>query len=164
MLDNWLNCDMPAIANDLENLNHDYYFKEKTLGFAGKEKVRKVLYHLRAALFPGVYEKHPIDEDKINITIVNNIREAAVELADLVEKAFKNECVDEEKRKAGCIECREKAHRIIVELVESLPGIRTMLHTDIEAAFEGDPAATSNEEILLSYPSVEAMGIHRIAH
>ena len=164
MLNKWLNCDMPAVADVLEELNTDYYFKEKTIGFAGKEKVRKVLFHLRAALFPGVFEKYPIDEDKINITIVNNIREAAVELAGLIEKAFKNECNDEEMRSSGCMICREKANRIVKELVEYLPEIRKLLHTDIEAAFDGDPAAGSNEEILLSYPSVEAMSIHRIAH
>jgi len=164
MLNNWLNCDMPAVADVLENLNTDYYFKEKTIGFAGKEKVRKVLFHLRAALFPGVFEKYPIDEDRINITIVNNIREAAVELSDLIETAFKNECSDEDLRKTGCRICKDKANRIVKELVEALPEIRKMLHTDIEAAFDGDPAASSNEEILLSYPSVEAMSIHRIAH
>lgn len=164
MLNKWLNCDMPAVADMLEELNTDYYFKEKTIGFAGKEKVRKVLFFLRAALFPGVYEKYPIDEDKINITIVNNIRAAAVELADLVEKAFKNECSDEVLRATGCMICRDKANRIVKELVENLPKIRRLLHTDIEAAFAGDPAAGSNEEILLSYPSVEAMSIHRIAH
>ncbi|MBN2557237.1 MAG: serine acetyltransferase [Clostridia bacterium] len=164
MLDKWLNCDMPAIADVLEELNTDYYFKEKTIGFAGKEKVRKALFFLRAALFPGVYEKYPIDENKINITIVNNIRSAAGELADLIEKAFKNECIDENLRKSGCIACREKADLIVKELVEALPEIRRKLHTDIRAAFTGDPAAKSNEEILLSYPSVEAMSIHRIAH
>ncbi|HPJ22527.1 MAG TPA: serine acetyltransferase [Clostridia bacterium] len=164
MLNKWLNCDMPAVADVLEELNTDYYFKEKTIGFAGKEKVRKVLFHLRAALFPGVFEKYPIDEDKINITIVNNIREASVELSGLIEKAFKNECNDEELRQSGCMICREKAYRIVKDLVENLPRIRKLLHTDIEAAYDGDPAASSNEEILLSYPSVEAMSIHRIAH
>ncbi len=164
MLNKWLNCEMPAVADILEEMNTDYYFKEKTIGFAGKEKVRKVLFHLRAALFPGVFEKYPIDEDRINITIINNIRAAAVELSDLVEKAFKNECDDDKLRSTGCQMCRDKANGIVKELVESLPGVRRLLHTDIEAAFDGDPAAGSNEEILLSYPSVEAMSIHRIAH
>ena len=164
MLNDWLNCDMPGIADTLEKLNDDFYFKEKTIGFAGKEKVRSVLHYLRAALFPGVFDKTPIDESKINSDIVNNIRAAAFDLADLVEKAFKNECNDEVLRQSGCEICREKASAIIKELIEKLPEIRRLLHTDIEAAYKGDPAAKSNEEILLSYPSIEAMSIHRIAH
>ncbi len=164
MLKNWLNCDMPVIADKLEKLNDVYYFKEKTIGFAGKEKVRGVLHCLRAALFPGVFEKMPIDEKHINVDIVNNIRTAAFELADLVENAFKNECSDEELKESGCVRCKEKAFLIVKDLIEKLPEIRRVLHTDIEAAFRGDPAAKSNEEILLSYPSVEAMSIHRMAH
>lgn len=164
MLNEWLNCDMPKIAGMLEKLNDDYYFKEKTIGFAGKEKVRSVLHYLRAALFPGVFEKTPIDEKRINADIVNNIRAAAYDLTELIEKAFKNECSDEALRKSGCDKCAEKASAIVKDLIEMLPEIRHLLHTDIEAAFEGDPAAQSNEEILLSYPSVEAMSIHRIAH
>jgi serine O-acetyltransferase len=155
---------MPGIADTLEKLNDDYYFKEKTIGFAGKEKVRSVLHYLRAALFPGVYEKNPIDEKRISADIVNNIRAAAYDLADLIEKAFKNECTDEALRESGCDICREKASAIVKSLIEKLPEIRRLLHTDIEAAYEGDPAARSNEEILLSYPSIEVMSIHRIAH
>ena len=164
MLNEWLNCDMPGIAEILEKQNDDYYFKEKTIGFAGKEKVRSVIHYLRAALFPGVYEKTPIDENRINEDIVNNIRAAAFDLSDLLEKAFKNECSDEVLRQSGCELCQEKASAIVKSLIEKLPEIRRLLHTDIEAAYEGDPAANSNEEILLSYPSVEAMSIHRIAH
>lgn len=164
MLNNWLNCEMPKVAEVLEKLNDNYYIKEKTIGFAGKEKVRSVIYYLRAALFPGVFEKHPIDEKKVNIVIVNNIRAASVELVNLIEKAFKNECDDEKQKNGECNKCKEKATSIVIELVDKLPEIREKLHTDIEAAYDGDPAAKSNEEILLSYPSVEVMSIHRIAH
>lgn len=164
MLNEWLNCDMPAIADILEKQNNDYYFKEKTIGFAGKEKVRSVLQYLRAALFPGVFEKTPIDENRINADIVNNIRAASYDLSDLIEKAFKNECNDENLRSSGCDLCSEKAETIVKQLIKKLPDIRRYLHTDIEAAYEGDPAAMSNEEILLAYPSVEVMSIHRIAH
>ncbi len=165
MLDEWLNCDMPGIAKKLESLNTDYYFKEKTIGFAGKEKVRNVINFLRAALFPGVYDKHPIDENEVNTSITNNIRSASAELLDLIEKAFRNECTDEKLRNSGvCDKCREKAAIVVRGLMERLPEIRELLHLDILAAYEGDPAACSNEEILLSYPSIEAMSVHRIAH
>lgn len=164
MLNDWLNRDMPEIADKLEKLNDDFYFNEKSIGFAGKEKVRSALQYLHAALFPGVFEKTLSDENRINSDISNNIRAAAFDLSDLIEKAFKNECNDEELRKSGCAVCREKADKIVRALIEKLPEIRRLLHTDIEAAYEGDPAAKSNEEILLSYPSIEAMSIHRIAH
>ena len=47
---------------------------------------------------------------------------------------------------------------------ETIPEVREILHTDIEAAYEGDPAALNKEEIILSYPFIEAIAIQRIAH
>jgi serine O-acetyltransferase len=160
----WDELDIAGIADELETLNTDYYFKEKTIGFAGKEKVRNVIRYLRSALFPGVYEKHPIDEKDVNKSIADNMGKASVELLDLVEKAFKNECSDPKLQKKGCDKCRRRAEEVVAGLIYKLPYIRKMLHMDIQAAYDGDPAACSNEEILLSYPSIEVMGIHRIAH
>ncbi|MTI68359.1 MAG: serine acetyltransferase [Firmicutes bacterium] len=161
-LNEWLNDEMPEVAKDLEKINKDYFFKEKTIGFAGKEIVYKIIYYLRSALIPGVYEKHPIDEARVNILIGNNIRNASVELSDLVEKAFRDKC--ENSNQDNCTECRDKASDITIELINKLPEIRKILNTDIEAAYNGDPAALSTEEILLSYPSIEAISIYRLAH
>ena len=53
---------------------------------------------------------------------------------------------------------------IIRKFCQSLPDVRELLRTDIEAAFEGDPAALHREEIILSYPFIEAIAIQRLAH
>ncbi len=51
-----------------------------------------------------------------------------------------------------------------MEFCEALPQVRELLHTDIDAAYEGDPAAISREEIILSYPCIETIAIQRLAH
>ena len=53
---------------------------------------------------------------------------------------------------------------VIVRFLERLAGIRTLLSEDVEAAFEGDPAAKSYAEIVVSYPSIRAIAVYRIAH
>ena len=53
---------------------------------------------------------------------------------------------------------------IIRHFCQALPEVRDLLRTDIEAAFEGDPAALDSEEIILSYPFIEAIAIQRLAH
>ena len=58
----------------------------------------------------------------------------------------------------------ESSTAAAARLVESLPEIRRVLHTDIEAIFQGDPAAESRDEIVLCYPSLTAMLHHRVAH
>ena len=142
----------------------EYFFKDKTIGFAGKENVYRVLHNLRSSLFPGVYEKYPIDETRVNILIGNNIRTAAVELSDLIEKAFINNCDMNDKDVNECTKCSDEAADITISLISRLTYIRGILNTDIQAAYDGDPAAISTEEILLSYPSIDAISIFRIAH
>ncbi len=56
------------------------------------------------------------------------------------------------------------AEAIALRLVEKLPRIRALLAEDVESAFQGDPAAKSFAEIVVSYPSIRALAIHRIAH
>lgn len=163
-LNDWLNTNMSGVAQKLEDLNHKYFFKEKTIGLAGKETVYNIIASLRSALFPGVYEKFPIDESRVNIHIGNNIRTAAAELSGLIEKALVDRCEDENKHQKDCCKCRDSANDITIELIKNLPIIREMLHKDIKAAYDGDPAAINLEEILLSYPSIDAISIHRIAH
>jgi serine O-acetyltransferase len=53
---------------------------------------------------------------------------------------------------------------VVVEFVDALPAIRRLLAQDVEAAFEGDPAARSFAEIVVSYPSIRAVATYRIAH
>jgi serine O-acetyltransferase len=164
-LNQWLNNDLPEVTKALENITENHFFRERTIGFAGKESVYKVLQHIRSALFPGVYEKYPIEEVRANILIGNNLRIAAVELSMLIQKALINVCTRVEKfSRECCSECVDRANDITIELMKSLPEIREKLHTDIQAAYNGDPAALSNEEILLSYPGTEAISIYRIAH
>ena len=53
---------------------------------------------------------------------------------------------------------------MLLRFLQAIPAVRELLRTDIEAAYEGDPAALSNEEIILSYPCIEAIAIQRLAH
>src|SRR5215470_20196792 len=57
-----------------------------------------------------------------------------------------------------------KAEEVLSAFLRDLPSVRRLLWTDIDAAYEGDPAARSYEEIILAYPSLEAIAIHRLAH
>jgi serine O-acetyltransferase len=63
-----------------------------------------------------------------------------------------------------CSRAGLSAEQVALDLVDQLPAIRAMLAEDVEAAFEGDPAAKSFAEIVVSYPSIRAIAIYRIAH
>jgi serine O-acetyltransferase len=57
-----------------------------------------------------------------------------------------------------------RAEEVLSVFLKGLPSVRRLLWTDIDAAYEGDPAATSYEEIILAYPALEAVAIYRMAH
>jgi serine O-acetyltransferase len=78
-----------------------------------------------------------------------------------VEKSLKYVCVREE---CPVDFCSRRARLIARELLEKIPEIRKVLWGDLQAAYRGDPAARSVEEVILSYPCVLAITTHRIAH
>ena len=61
-------------------------------------------------------------------------------------------------------DCDTRSGEALIHLIESLPAIKKLLRLDIQAAFEGDPAAQYPDEIVLSYPCIEAIATYRIAH
>lgn len=162
-LNEWINQQIPAIADELNEINKQHFDIENSIGFTGRDKIYEVLQKLQEVLFPGIYTYKPLDETRVQLSISHNLSSAAIELRDIVEKVLVYH-----QTKSGCEckeeQCREKADEIVMNLMDKMPEIRKMIQTDIEAAYNGDPAAISTEEILLSYPSTLAVCIHRIAH
>ena len=62
------------------------------------------------------------------------------------------------------LECSERSDKLTFELLHALPALRDVLRTDVEAAYNGDPAARCYDEIILSYPGLKAIAIQRLAH
>src|SRR5207247_4497989 len=67
-------------------------------------------------------------------------------------------------RRAGVARGPDWPESVTVGLLRKVPAIRALLSKDVIAAFQGDPAANSIEEVIFSYPSIEAITTHRIAH
>ncbi len=63
-----------------------------------------------------------------------------------------------------CSDCDEQSHIIALRLLEEIPSIRKTMATDVQASYEGDPAAKSYDEIIFSYPGIYAMAVYRVAH
>ena len=162
-LTDWLNKDLANVTSRLEKINRETNLVAHSLGLAGKETVKRIIRELRSALFPGIYEENPIDLGKMNIIIGNRLREAAIDLSSILQRALDYYCI--KKHGEGCkdCDCKSMANRITIELFDYLPTVREILQTDIESAYNGDPAAKFREEIILSYPSLEAITIYRIA-
>jgi serine O-acetyltransferase len=127
-----------------------------------KKVVIEVLEDLFTILFPGYLGDSEITKANIKYHLGTKLISVYTRLTGEVEKSLKYIC----RKISECPQdvCQKRAHVVVKELLEKLPEIRSMLSGDIEAAFSGDPAAVSSEEVILSYPCVLAITTYRIAH
>ena len=135
---------------------------EKTMNLAGQEAVHSVLDELVGVLFPGCHGHGPVSADSLPECLQERLRSTASALEHQIRRALEYQCTQEECE--DCDKCGEKAQATVAYVIESLPGIQRVLQEDIAAAYEGDPAARSTMEVVMSYPGVHAVIVHRLAH
>lgn len=118
----------------------------------------------RAILFPGFYGKSSVNTQTIAYHIGVNVERLHKLLTDqiLAGLCFCKTCDEETYEEIACQRCL--ATDLATKLVERLPEIRAILSTDVEAAYNGDPAADSYAEIISCYPVIKALTIYRLAH
>jgi serine O-acetyltransferase len=120
-----------------------------------KGAVTQICEDFLQILFPGFHDEKPVATELVPqitsgriLSIVDRLR----------VEAFKSLRLNEP-------ECpSRRADQIVLHLIGELQSVREILQTDVEAAYEGDPASTSYNEIIVSYPCVEAIAIQRLAH
>jgi serine O-acetyltransferase len=125
--------------------------------------VEAILRGLDQIIFPGFREQEELDHDDLRLITAERMNRLARELVREVEKsiAFSSRNGD---LSCGHEGCHAVAELIVDDFFDELPRIRSLLALDMEAAFRGDPAAKSAEEVIVSYPGFYAITVHRLAH
>ncbi|MCE9605648.1 MAG: serine acetyltransferase [Planctomycetia bacterium] len=116
---------------------------------------------LSAALFPNRLGSRELSDSSVDFFVG---RMLDIALRELVEQLRRELQLDPTRETESPDSRREEAVAIVRKFAGSLPGIRKLLETDIEAVFVGDPAARSVDEVLACYPGITAVTHHRIAH
>lgn len=126
-----------------------------------RDKILDMLDLMLEMIFPGYTGKPTITSTNVNYVVGNMMDQVYEGLSEQIERAYRYKC-----RMKKCPECNctKQAEEVTEYLLGKLPDIRHALQADVQAAYEGDPAAMSLEEIVLSYPCITAIGTHRIAH
>lgn len=128
-----------------------------------RSAVVQALQDIETLLFPGYREEEGIDDSNIGFVAGELVHRAAKVLVKECERSIEYRC--RLAGEPGCPgACNLEARDLVLRFFEALPGIREILMEDIDAAFRGDPAAKSLEEVILAYPGLEAIVVHRIAH
>lgn len=127
----------------------------------GQRSIQAVLRQLLAALFPGCLSYDAVEQETID-SVRDRLSMIAETLLSQVERVELYRVL--EGSRPADFDCKKRAHEVVKELFSQLTEIRAILQMDIVAAYEGDPAAHSNMEIVMAYPGLFAIAVHRIAH
>ena len=116
----------------------------------------------RAILFPGFFGKSQVNIQTIQYQIGVEVEKLSYLLKEQILAGL---CFSEDyETKSGMVDLKKQARELASEMISRLPKVRSVLATDVEAAYNGDPAAKSYAEILLCYPVLKALTSYRLAH
>src|SRR3990170_4078148 len=160
----WVEEGLPKLVDEIME-NYETYVGMSHLegqDLPSKQVVIEVLEELLSVIFPGYVGKTEITKSNVRYFLGNTLTSVYSRLADEVEKSLKYVCRSVKECPSDV--CHRRAQVVVKELLEKIPEIRAILSGDIQAAYDGDPAAMSIDEVFLSYPCVVAIGTYRIAH
>ena len=123
-----------------------------------KTAISSISCDLLRLLFPGFFDEKSIHSSQLKMEIATLIDSILERLGEEIYKSLEY---------AGQTDKKNLSHTsrsLTLDFLSSLPRIRDLLQTDTEAAFQGDPAALSKEEVIVAYPFIEAIAVQRLAH
>jgi serine O-acetyltransferase len=142
----------------LQHLNRVY--------LPNRQDIIEAIDKLRQLLFPGYFGKQGLT----NANVPFRLGELVIELADTLYEQVRC-CLRYREQIPGtngdnerCEACDREAAYIVSSFFERIPSVREILATDVQAAFDGDPAAQSTDETIFCYPGLHAISVQRLAH
>jgi len=140
-----------------------------------REAIVEVLELILDLMYPGYFGRRDLNSDNLGAHVADRVAALVPKLEREMEHCL---CYGREReagreRDAGRErasgppefgECAPRAHELAEIFLSRLPDIRNLLIRDVQAAFDGDPAATNLDEVILAYPGVLAVSVYRIAH
>lgn len=122
--------------------------------------IAAITQDLLRLLFPGFFDERVLHSSEIKVETATRLDAVAASLEEEIRKSFEYNPPPELPKK----EVQPHARAVTLEFLDHLPRVRELLQTDTEAAYNGDPAALSREEVILAYPFIETIAVQRVAH
>lgn len=151
-----------TIVNDITNNYKDndlFYIKEGHC-MPNRDTIIHIILGLRQIMFPGYFDSENLSHTNPTYFVGHNITKLYEALSCQVKAALTQQA----KENADDNEISDKVNDICCRFFSSLASIQKMLTKDVQAAFDGDPAAKTKEEIIFCYPGLFAIFVYRLAH
>ncbi len=130
------------------------------INLPSKSAITAITQDLLKLLFPGYFNEQQIHRAELKIETTNLLASVCGRLEDEIYKSLEHFPPEGLQPKDFRQEATESAKAIL----KQLPAVREILRTDTEAAYNGDPAALSREEVIVAYPFIETIAIQRLSH
>ena len=126
-----------------------------------RDSVIEIVKLLRELLFPGYFGRQHLTSSTLEYHVEELLRTIDTRLFEQARNAIRHQS---NRRGLPCQDCDQEAERIVRHLLGAIPRLRAILATDVQAAFDGDPAAADFDEVIFSYPGLLAISTYRVAH
>jgi serine O-acetyltransferase len=126
-----------------------------------REAAIDIVHRACRLLYPGYFIRKRVDEVNLSYYFGQEAVAFYEALARQITLCVRHECL---RYNLDCTHCEERGQEEAIRFMRELPGLRALLSKDVRAAYEGDPAAKSYDEIIFSYPGLFAVTIYRTAH
>ena len=127
-----------------------------------RDEILDILQLLLQLIYPGYYGRQGLTDENIGYHVGGLLTTLRDKLVRQVEQCIQHQS---ETDHVDCgMPCDVKAREVANAFLAKLPAMRAQLLDDVQAAFDGDPAATNLDEVILSYPGLLAVTVYRIAH
>ncbi len=163
---------LPKLDQLAEALAQSYQAGPRTMHHIGgyelpqRSEVEWCIDTVRAVLLPG-FVGAPVggeSRETVEAYVRERLENLQGRLCAQLYRGLHHRCGAHEDRRVDCVLCAEKARTICTRFLQGLPELRAALATDVEAAYEGDPAATGTDEVIFCYPGLYAITCYRMAN
>ena len=151
-----------GIERVLESILSDYsqgrdIDKVDLYGHPDKEIITDMIHKLLRIVYPGYYrdKSYRIYNIKHNLSML--VEDVMFNLNRQIVLVLRSSGMAQE-------EAERKAQEVCLKFLEAIPQVRALVQTDVQAAYDGDPAATSRDEVIFCYPGLFAITVYRLAH
>jgi len=155
--------EIPGVVRELVEscFSQDFFAHVGPEPIPSREAVVAIIRGASRLVFPGYFSRQRVDA--VNLTFFLGQEAVALfeELSRQITLCLRHECL---RYGLPCIHCQEKGQEEAVRFLRALPRLRAVLATDVKAAYWGDPAAKSHDEVIFSYPGLFAVTVYRAAH
>jgi len=156
-----LNARLKGLTKDILDSYHgdDRTHRIGETSLPSRDKIVEILGEIRRLIFPGYFSQTRLTEGNISFEVDNLLTRVGSALAEQIYHCLRHADQDCDVR-----HCRERAAAVAGDFLARIPDLREMLALDVQAAYDGDPAAKSIDEVICCYPGFYAVAVYRVAH